>query len=123
MGFVAHLDTLGARVKRVEENGQLEVVQVGTWSAHFAEGARVKVDADGGLLTGTIVPVKASGHAFGKDVDAQPLGWNEVELRRLKFLRLVDPITQCQNTDVSSHGLENSQGNRSGPFRASDLCC
>lgn len=81
LGFIAHLDTLGAQVKRVKENGRLEVVQVGTWSARFAEGARVKVHADGGLLTGTILPVKASGHAFGKEVDAQPVGWNEAELR------------------------------------------
>lgn len=81
LGYVAHLDTLGAQVKHVKENGRLELVQVGTWSARFAEGARVKVHADRGLLTGTILPLKASGHAFGKEVDEQAVGWREVEVR------------------------------------------
>ncbi|WP_289033184.1 osmoprotectant NAGGN system M42 family peptidase [uncultured Roseibium sp.] len=81
LGYVVHLDTLGAQVKQVKENGRLELIQVGTWSARFAEGARVKVHADGGLLTGTILPVKASGHAFGKKVDEQAVGWREVEVR------------------------------------------
>lgn len=81
LGYVVHLDTLGAQVKQVKENGRLELIQVGTWSARFAEGARVTVHADGGLLTGTILPLKASGHAFGKKVDEQAVGWREVEVR------------------------------------------
>jgi len=81
LSYVVHLDTLGAQVKRVKENGRLELVQVGTWSARFAEGARGKVHTDQGVLTGTILPLKASGHAFGKEVDEQPIGWNHVEMR------------------------------------------
>jgi putative aminopeptidase FrvX len=37
--IVSHLDTLGAQVKLLKDNGRLEVVPVGTWSARFAEGA------------------------------------------------------------------------------------
>lgn len=81
LGYVAHLDTLGAQVKRLKENGRLELVQVGTWSARFAEGARGKVHSGNGTLTGTILPLKASGHAFGKEVDEQPVGWAHVEMR------------------------------------------
>ncbi|MBO6509883.1 MAG: osmoprotectant NAGGN system M42 family peptidase [Roseibium sp.] len=81
LGYIAHLDTLGAQVKQVKDNGRLELIQVGTWSARFAEGARVIVHTGSGLLTGTILPLKASGHAFGKEVDEQAVEWREVELR------------------------------------------
>ena len=31
--IVSHLDTLGAQVKRVQDNGRLELVPIGSWSA------------------------------------------------------------------------------------------
>lgn len=80
-GFVAHLDTLGAQVKQLKDNGRLRLVPVGTWSSRFAEGARVKIHTSENVLTGTILPVKASGHAFGKKVDDLPVSWDNVELR------------------------------------------
>ncbi|MCB0965073.1 MAG: M20/M25/M40 family metallo-hydrolase, partial [Acidimicrobiales bacterium] len=33
------------------------------------------------MYTGTILPLKASGHAYGDDIDSQPIGWDEVEVR------------------------------------------
>lgn len=78
---IAHLDTLGAQVKAIKENGRLELVPIGTWSARFAEGARVTVFTDAGSYRGTILPLKASGHTFGDDVDTAPVGWDHVELR------------------------------------------
>lgn len=45
---VAHLDTLGAMVKNIKQNGRLTIVPIGTWSARFAEGARVIIHSDGG---------------------------------------------------------------------------
>ena len=78
---VAHVDTLGAQVKAVKENGRLEVVPVGHWSSRFAEGARCDVFSDGGVWRGTILPLKASGHTFNEEVDAQPVAWSQVELR------------------------------------------
>ncbi|MFZ1745479.1 MAG: hypothetical protein WAU17_06140, partial [Nitrospirales bacterium] len=41
--IVAHLDTLGALVKWLKNNGRLAIVPIGTWSSRFAEGARVTV--------------------------------------------------------------------------------
>lgn len=80
--IVAHLDTLGAIVKQFKPNGRLEIVPIGTWSSRFAEGARVTVHADGGRrLRGSIVPLKASGHAYNEEVDSQPVAWSQVELR------------------------------------------
>ena len=79
--IVSHLDTLGAQVKRVKENGRLELVPIGTWSARFAEGARVTIFSERGAFRGSILPLKASGHTFNEEVDALPVGWPYVELR------------------------------------------
>ncbi|MGF1610144.1 MAG: osmoprotectant NAGGN system M42 family peptidase [Kiloniellales bacterium] len=80
--IVSHLDTLGAMVKAYRENGRLEVVPIGTWSARFAEGARVTVFTDGALrIRGTILPLKASGHVYHEEVDEQPISWTNLELR------------------------------------------
>ena len=79
--IVSHLDTLGAQVKRVKENGRLELVPIGHWSSRFAEGARVTLFSEMGSYRGTILPLKASGHTFNKEIDSQPVGWEYVELR------------------------------------------
>lgn len=79
--IVTHLDTLGAQVKRIKQNGRLEIVPIGHWSARFAEGARVNLFSGKGIYRGTILPLKASGHTFNDEIDAQPVGWQHVELR------------------------------------------
>ncbi|MGE0845532.1 MAG: osmoprotectant NAGGN system M42 family peptidase [Flavobacteriaceae bacterium] len=79
--FVSHVDTLGAQVKAVKDNGRLALVPVGSWSARFAEGARATVFAEKGAYRGTILPLKASGHTFNEEIDTQPIGWDHVELR------------------------------------------
>lgn len=79
--IVAHLDTIGAMVKGLKDNGRLEIVPVGTWSSRFAEGARVTIFCDHAQYRGTILPTKASGHAFDKEVDTLPVSWDNVELR------------------------------------------
>lgn len=80
--IVSHLDTLGAMVKGFRPNGRLEVVPIGTWSARFAEGARVTVFSDGGrVFRGTVLPLKASGHTYNEEIDTQPVCWTNLELR------------------------------------------
>ncbi|MDQ0315730.1 osmoprotectant NAGGN system M42 family peptidase [Amorphus orientalis] len=79
--MIAHLDTLGAQVKALKENGRLELVPIGHWSARFAEGARCTIFTERGAYRGTILPLKASGHTFGDEVDELPVGWRYVELR------------------------------------------
>lgn len=78
---VAHLDTIGAMVAALKPNGRLAVVPIGTWSSRFAEGARVTVFTDEGTRRGTVLPLLASGHVFGDDIDKQPTGWDYVEIR------------------------------------------
>ncbi len=79
--IVAHVDTLGAQVKSVKESGRLEVVPIGHWSSRFAEGARATIFSEGGAYRGTILPLKASGHTYNKEIDSQPVDWRQVELR------------------------------------------
>jgi len=79
--IVSHLDTLGATVKRIKENGRLELVPIGTWSARSAETTRCTIFTDTGSIRGTVLPLKASGHTFGDEMDTQPVGWPFVEVR------------------------------------------
>lgn len=80
---VVHADTIGCMVTRLKDNGRLEVTQLGTHSARFAEGAHVTVftDAPGVCYTGTVLPLKSSGHQYGDEVDTQGVGWPLVEVR------------------------------------------
>jgi peptidase M42 family hydrolase len=80
---VAHADTIGCMVRDLKPNGRLAVVPVGTHSSRFAEGCRVTIltDDHDRTYTGTILPLLASGHAFGDAVDDQPTGWDHVEVR------------------------------------------
>jgi len=78
---ISHLDTLGAQVKQLKENGRLEVVPIGHWSARFAEGARVTIFTDTGPRRGTVLPLKASGHTYNEEIDTQPSSWGNVEVR------------------------------------------
>lgn len=87
--IVAHLDTLGAQVKLVKDNGRLELVPIGHWSARFAEGGRVTLYSEIGSFRGTVLPLKASGHTFNDEVDTLPVGWPHVELR-------IDAISQSK---------------------------
>lgn len=79
--IVTHLDTLGAMVHRIKPNGRLGVVPIGHWSARFAEGGRLTIFTDTQQLRGTCLPLKTSGHAFGDEIDTQPVGWEHVEVR------------------------------------------
>ncbi len=79
--LVTHVDTLGAMVRELKPTGRLAVTPVGSWSSRFAEGARVTIFTDTGSFRGTMLPLKASGHIFDHEVDAQPVNWDQVEVR------------------------------------------
>lgn len=81
--IVVHADTIGAMVTRLKDNGRLEVTPLGTHSARFSEGAHVTVFTDTAGLhhTGTVLPLKSSGHQYGDEVDTQGVGWPLVEVR------------------------------------------
>lgn len=89
---VAHLDTLGANVRALKDNGRVSLLPIGTWSSRFAGGARVTLFTDTGSYRGTILPLKASGHAFNEGVDTQPTSWEHVELRIDAFSESVSDL-------------------------------
>ncbi|UTW07504.1 osmoprotectant NAGGN system M42 family peptidase [Pseudomonas benzenivorans] len=76
-----HLDTIGAIVRTVQDNGRLGLAPVGTWSSRFAEGSRVSVFTETSVIRGSVLPLLASGHAFNTEVDQLPISWDHVELR------------------------------------------
>lgn len=80
---VVHADTIGCMVRELKDNGRLALVPVGTFSARFAAGARVRIlfDDTDQFYTGTVMPLKASGHAFGDEIDTQPTAWEDFEIR------------------------------------------
>ncbi len=80
---VVHADTIGAMVEEAKPNGRLAVGPIGTWSARFAEGGTVTIFTDDldVTYTGTVLPLKASGHAYDGEVNSQGVGWNHVEVR------------------------------------------
>lgn len=126
--IVAHLDTLGAMVRGLKDNGRLEVAPVGTWSARFAEGARVTIFSDQEKsYRGTILPLKASGHVFDKEIDTQPVSWENLEIRvdvsaetkgdlnkygiKIGDFVAIDPNTEfLPNGFISSRHLDNKAG-------------
>ena len=77
----AHLDTIGAAVRAIKDNGRLTLAPVGCWSSRFAEGSRVSLFTDNGVIRGSVLPLMASGHAFNTAVDEMPVSWDHVELR------------------------------------------
>ena len=95
--IAAHLDTLGAMVRQLKPGGRLAIAPIGTWSSRFAEGARVTVYTESGPIRGTVLPLKASGHAYGEAVDAQPVGWDHVEIRVDVDIRNLD---HARKTDI-----------------------
>jgi peptidase M42 family hydrolase len=96
--LVAHVDTLGAMVRELKDNGRLALAPVGTWSSRFAEGARVTVLTENGPKRATILPLKASGHVYGDEVDTQPVSWANVEAR-------VD-VPASSQTHLIVHGFQ-----------------
>lgn len=114
--IVAHLDTLGALVKWLKSNGRLALVPIGSWSSRFAEGARVTLFTDSGMHRGTILPLKASGHTYGNEIDTQPVSWKNLEVR---LDEAVLDSQECIQPLSTEHDLENL-GIHIGDFIAID---
>ncbi|MEZ5860052.1 MAG: osmoprotectant NAGGN system M42 family peptidase [Geminicoccaceae bacterium] len=125
--IISHLDTLGAQVRGLKENGRLAICSIGNWSARFAEGARCTIFSEKGAYRGTILPLKASGHTFNEEIDTQPVGWDHIEIRVDAFARhrrdlvklgidvgdivAIDPGTEfLDNGFIVSRHLDNKAG-------------
>lgn len=82
LAMAAHLDTLGAMVTGHHANGRARMTPLGSLSARVVEGARVRLEQrDGQQIAGSVMPLKASGHRFGAELEGQPISWDNLELR------------------------------------------
>ena len=84
----AHVDTLGAMVKEIKEDGRLKLTRIGSYDWATIEGEYCTVHAAGGSreITGTIVTTKASAHVHG--VQLSRLKRDETSLE----IRLDEPV-------------------------------
>jgi putative aminopeptidase FrvX len=65
----AHVDTLGAVVRRIKDTGRLSLLQIGGFAWSSVEGENILVRTmDGREYSGVILPEKASIHAFSEVV-------------------------------------------------------
>jgi peptidase M42 family hydrolase len=97
---VVHADTIGMSVRRIKPDGRLQPEPIGSHSARFSEGARVTIFTDDPQVSysGTVLPLKASGHAYGDAIDTQGVGWEHVEIR------IDEPVQSA--ADVRALGIE-----------------
>jgi len=81
-GLTAHVDTLGAMVKEVKENGRLRLTKLGgyAWNAAEGEGCTVFTH-DGRRMRGSILIDIASTHVHGAKMGAQERDDEHMEVR------------------------------------------
>jgi len=78
----AHVDTLGAVVKKVKKNGRLEITNAGGFAWGSVEGENVTIHTlSEKTYTGTILPVKASVHVYGDVAREMPRTEETMEIR------------------------------------------
>ncbi|MGC9522251.1 MAG: M42 family metallopeptidase [Anaerolineae bacterium] len=66
--LTAHVDTLGAMVRRIKSNGRLMLTPIGGYDWHSVEGEGCTVITGGGeTFRGSILPIKASVHIYGSE--------------------------------------------------------
>jgi putative aminopeptidase FrvX len=67
--LAAHVDTLGAMVREIKENGRLRLTQIGGYDWATVEGEYCTVHAASGkAITGTVVNTKQSAHVFSQEL-------------------------------------------------------
>ena len=80
--FSAHIDTLGAMVRGIKDNGRLRITQIGNYSWATIEGEEVIISAENGKsYTGTVLIDKASKHVFNEESDERPRTEENMEIR------------------------------------------
>jgi len=63
--FSSHIDTLGAIVKDIKENGRIAINQIGGYMMHSVEGECVMIHCrDGNKIEGILQTIKPSIHIY-----------------------------------------------------------
>ncbi|MCA9934653.1 MAG: M42 family metallopeptidase [Ardenticatenaceae bacterium] len=80
--LTAHVDTLGAMVREIKDNGRLRMTQLGGWMWTSVEGEGVTIFASNGrTYRGTILPTTASIHAHTAKERNEPRDDSNMEVR------------------------------------------
>lgn len=78
----AHVDTLGAMVKEIKDDGRLKLTRIGGYDWSTIEGEYCTVHtADGAGIGGTILTNKASSHVFGAELADLKRDHDSLEIR------------------------------------------
>lgn len=78
----AHVDTLGAVVKKVKSNGRLELINIRGYAWGSVEGENVIIHTlDEREYEGTLLPIKASVHVYGDIPREMPRIAENMEVR------------------------------------------
>jgi putative aminopeptidase FrvX len=90
----AHVDTLGAMVKEIKENGRLKLSQIGGYDWATIEGEYCVVHAKGGTdhITGTVLATKASIHVFGAELRDLKRDADSIEVRLDEAVRCAEDV-------------------------------
>lgn len=79
--LTAHLDTLGAMVKEIKEDGRLKIDRIGGFNFHTIEGENCLIHtASGKIITGTILMHQTSGHVYA-DANTAERNQENIEIR------------------------------------------
>ena len=82
----AHIDTLGAMVKSIKDNGRLILTNIGGFSWNCVEGENLDIHTqDGRRYTGSLLPSKASRHTYGEEVTTLLRSQENMEVRIDEF--------------------------------------
>lgn len=99
IAFSAHVDTLGAMVKQVRDNGRLGLTQLGGYDWATIEGEYVQVHTQSGrVVTGTVVNIRQSTHVWGQELRDLKRDARTLEVR-------LDEPTTCA-AETRAHGIE-----------------
>ncbi len=98
--LTAHVDTLGAMVRRIKFNGRLELTGIGGFDWHSIEGEGCTVaTASGKHYRGSILPIMASVHIHGAEVRTLERKQENYEVR-LDALTADTALTEALGIDV-----------------------
>jgi putative aminopeptidase FrvX len=119
--LTAHVDTLGAMVAEIKENGRLRLTQLGGWIWNSVEGEGVTIFASNGeSYRGAILPTMASIHAHTRDVSYTQRDDQNMEVRidartssdeetEALAIRVGDIVAFDSRVEQSEHGFLRSR--------------
>jgi putative aminopeptidase FrvX len=80
--LTAHVDTLGAMVKGIKDNGRLWLTQLGTYAWETIEGEYCLIHTQAGrAISGTILTTHASAHVHGQELHRLERNAASIEVR------------------------------------------